>query len=477
MILTTNTHLTDHHRSRSRLRTATALVAGAALLAACGAGETDSDGATPADDAGSTQGPSSAATAADDAATSAPVDAGAHDDEHAHEDEGGDPHADAETDLEDGRATTEVAGPEPRLGVTYDGGVLVLDGLSLEVLADFPAEGFTRLNPAGDDRHLLLTVADGFQVLDTGTWSVPHGDHDHSYTTEPLLTDLVFPADHGGHVVPHGGTTALFADGTGEITTFATEDLEPTALPDTETVTTPEAHHGVAVVLEGGELLHTVGDEDSRSGATVVEPHGDHTHELALNEECPGVHGETVAADERVVLGCEDGVLVYADGEFTTIDAPDEYGRIGNVAGHPDSPVVLGDYTTDPDAGPERPTRVALVDTQAQELRLVELGTSYTFRSLARGPEGEALVLGTDGSVHVLDPVSGEVTEEIPVVAAWEEPQEWQDPRPTIRVQGDFAYVSEPATDTLHVLDLAAGEVIDSAELPQTPNELSSVGG
>ena len=28
-------------------------------------------------------------------------------------------------------------------------------------------------------------------------------------------------------------------------------------------------------------------------------------------------------------------------------------------------------------------------------IRLVDIGTSYTFRSLARGPEGEALVLGT----------------------------------------------------------------------------------
>ena len=57
------------------------------------------------------------------------------------------------------RETTEAAGAAPRLAVTYDGGVMVLDGESLEVLDTFPAEGFTRLNPAGDNRHLFLTEA------------------------------------------------------------------------------------------------------------------------------------------------------------------------------------------------------------------------------------------------------------------------------------------------------------------------------
>ena len=69
--------------------------------------------------------------------------------------------------------------------------------------------------------------------------------------------------------------------------------------------------------------------------------------------------------------------------------------------------MLLGDYKTDPDAELERPTRVSLIDTRDASLRLVDLGTSYSFRSLGRGPEGEALVLGTDGALHVLDPESG----------------------------------------------------------------------
>ncbi|MDN5721027.1 MAG: hypothetical protein L0H07_12805, partial [Corynebacterium sp.] len=108
---------------------------------------------------------------------------------------------------------------------------------------------------------------------------------------------------------------------------------------------------------------------------------------------------------------------------------------------------------------------------------LVELGTSYSFRSLARGPEGEALVLGTDGKLHVIDPETGEETDAWDVVDEWEEPVEWQEARPTLFVQGDRAYVSEPSSNELHVVDLSNGEILTSAELPETPNELTGVTG
>lgn len=71
------------------------------------------------------------------------------------------------------------------------------------------------------------------------------------------------------------------------------------------------------------------------------------------------------------------------------------------------SAVVLGDYKTDPDAELERPERISLVDNATAELKIVELGASYSFRWLGRGRHGEALVLRTDGALHVLDPDSG----------------------------------------------------------------------
>ncbi|MGG5753973.1 zinc metallochaperone AztD [Zafaria sp. Z1313] len=427
------------HPPAHRPLLAAAVLAGALALSACG-GPTTS-GAAPA--------------------SSSP--AGTHHDDHDHED--------AHETHESGRAN-------PRLAVTYEGGLLVLDANSGEVLADEPLEGFNRVNPAGDGRHVLVSTSAGFRALDTGAWSEPHGDHDHHYTSAPRLTEHVFPATTPGHVVLHADKTVLFDDGTGEVAVFDPHGLAD-GFPDADRFQTPVAHHGVAVQLGDGALLTTHGPAGERNGITAYGPAGsDGTRpELAVNTDCPGIHGEAVAADEAVVFGCEDGLLVYRNGKIAKVAAPDAYGRIGNQAGSEASTVVLGDYKSDPDAELERPTRVSLTDTESGELSLVETGAAYSFRSLARGPEGEALVLGADGALRVIDPDTTEVVDEIPVTDAWEEPLEWQQPRPGIFVQGTTAYVTEPATRTLHLVDLVGRSVLKGVELPQVPNEITGIPG
>ncbi len=117
------------------------------------------------------------------------------------------------------------------------------------------------------------------------------------------------------------------------------------------------------------------------------------------------------------------------------------------------------------------------MDTRDASLRLVDLPASYTFRSLGRGDAGEALVLGTDGALHVIDPESGTVVRSVPVVDAWEEPEEWQEPRPALFVQDGIAYVTDPAGRAIHAVDYVGGEVWKSAELDVVPNELNGVTG
>src|SRR3546814_17351720 len=100
----------------------------------------------------------------------------------------------------------------------------------------------------------------------------------------------------------------------------------------------------------------------------------------------------------------------------------DSYGRIGNQAGSQASPVLLGDYKTDPDAELERPTRISLIDTRTAKIRLVDLPASYSFRSLGRGPDGEARVLGTAGRLRVIDVDAGHGTTATEVTHAWRQP-------------------------------------------------------
>ncbi|MGO3773760.1 zinc metallochaperone AztD, partial [Corynebacterium variabile] len=370
-----------------------------------------------------------------------------------------------------------VEAAQPRILTTYDGGILTLDADTLDVIADEKIEGFNRLNPVGDGRHALVSTSKGFQLFDAGVWTEPHGDHSHSYATDPEFTDVVYSVDKPGHVVRHDGKTILFSDGDGKIQVFDTASfLETTGEGDAPepTVTETEPHHGVAIEMSDGTLVHTEGTEEYRDTVVAVDADG---QETARSTECPGVHGEAAAQGEAAAFGCEDGLLVFKDGDFTKIQATEKYARTGNQAGSEESTVVLGDYKTDEDAELERPTKITLTDTVANTTKVVDLGTSYSFRSLGRGPAGEALVLGTDGKLHVLDPESGEETAAWDVIDEWEEPIEWQDARPTLFVQGDRAYVSDPDTKELHVVDLKSGKVLTSAELPEAPNELTGVTG
>ncbi|MER7406249.1 zinc metallochaperone AztD [Streptomyces sp. NPDC000070] len=361
------------------------------------------------------------------------------------------------TDTKAKNAGTKAVAVKDPLVATFDGGLYVLDGESLKLANTIELPGFNRLNPAGDDDHVVVSTDSGFRVLNAA---------------QQTFTGVEYKGAKPGHVVRHAGKTVLFTDGTGEVNVFDPDDLAGGKKPQGRSYTSAEPHHGVAIELSNGELLSTLGTEEKRTGVLVLDKNN---KEIKRNEKCPGVHGEAAAKGEAIGIGCEDGILIYKDGKFTKVDAPDDYGRIGNQSGSDASPVLLGDYKTDPEAELERPTRVSLINTETGKLKLVDLGTSYSFRSLGRGPEGEALLLGTNGDLHVIDPETGKVEKKIPVVDEWQEPLDWQQPRPTLFVRDHTAYVSEPGQRKLHAIDIETGKKVTSVTLPKSTNELSGV--
>src|SRR3954471_11003210 len=323
-------------------------------------------------------------------------------------------------------APTEQASATPRLALSYDGGVLVLDARTLEHVADIPVDGFVRLNSAANGRHVLVSQSDGFAVLDMGTWSRGHRDHDHHYTSQPVMTSFRFGGAEPGHVVSHDDRVTLFSDGTGAVDVVDPNEL----LVGNDEVWSPtvrEPHHGVAVARAARSIVVSVGNSENRSGIAILDSAG---KQIAVNGECPGVHGEAAASGGVLTFGCEDGILIVRGNEIRKVTSPDPYGRIGNQSGSEASAIVLGDYKTQPDAEIERPQRFTLTDTTAGTLRVVPIEASYSFRSLDRGPSGEAIILGTDGALHVFDPVTAERVAHIKVIGAWTEPDEWQSPMP-----------------------------------------------
>ncbi|MGO1407646.1 MAG: hypothetical protein ACTHV2_04565 [Brachybacterium sp.] len=375
---------------------------------------------------------------------------------------------------------TEVGALTPRIVLAHDGGVTTLDSADGTVLGTAELEGYVRLNPAGDGRHVAVNAADAITMYDTGLLAQGHGDHFHYYVQNPALTDLSIDAPHPGHVVPHGDRTALFADGTGAITL-----IDPTALADgdldiLEETATEAPHHGVAVPLSDGGLLLTQGTEEARSTVQVLDAEGNVTAETT---DCPGVHGEAAAqpteSGDVISLGCENGSVIYRDGEFHKVAIEGDYQRSGNQKGHESSPIVLADHKVeaDPADGKERPTEIALIDTRDASMQTVDLGSEYWFRSLDRGPDGEALVLTTDGELNILDPETGEMLHEVPVAQEWTEPDQWQEAAPMMAVADGTAFVVDPQSKELTMVDVASGEIYRELELPVIPHEIQVATG
>ena len=375
---------------------------------------------------------------------------------------------------------TEVGALSPRIVLAHEGGVVTLDSADGSVLNETPVEGYVRLNPAGDGRHVAVSASDAVTMYDTGLLAQGHGDHFHYYVQDPALTDLSVEAPHPGHVVPHGDRTAIFADGTGDITL-----IDPTALGEgqldvLEETATEDPHHGVAVPLSDGGLLTTQGTEDARSTVQVLDADG---KVVAETDDCPGVHGEAAAqpteSGDVISLGCENGSVIYRDGEFHKVAIDGDYQRSGNQKGHEDSPIVLADHKVEaePAGGIERPTEIALIDTRDATQQLVDLGSPYWFRSLDRGPDGEALVLTYDGELNILDPESGEILHEVPVTGEWEEGENWQEAGPMLSVADGTAFVVDPEAKKLSMVDVASGEVYRELDLPVVPHEIQVTTG
>lgn len=398
-----------------------------------------------------------------------------HDHDHDHEgEEGHKGHDHSHDGMEAEEGQLEVAQLPNRVVISYDGGLKTYDPKTGEVIGEDEVPGFLRLSNAGDGRYAMVTQGDKFLSYDSGLIKKPHGDHNHYYTADPKLTDVDIEAPHAGHVVHNDGFTALFSDGDGVAKVYKTSEVGTGGQP-VATFESGEAHHGVAVPLEDGSIVMTKGTEDERHTIQHLDKDG---KVLTETTECPGVHGEATAGNGKLFFGCEDGPVVFDGKAFHKIDVSsyagkDGYQRSGNSAGSEESPIILADNKTEKDAEFERPESVSLINTDDYSAKKVDLGSSYWFRSLARGPLGEALVLTYDGKLNIIDPETGEVTKKIDAISEWKEKEEWQLPGPILKSEDGYAFITDANKDELVVIDLYKGEVVDRYELDITPTEMA----
>lgn len=374
-----------------------------------------------------------------------------------------------------GTGEKEVARVNPRALIAHEGGLTLVDAVTGKVISETSRPAFMRLSNAGDGRHVMVADSDVFRVYDMGIHSQPHGDHKHNYEFNPGLTKRTFNAAKAGHAVPHDGQIVLFSDGSGTMQTLDADQVASTTV-EPKTTKAKAPHHGVAIMFSDGTMVHTEGTDEERK-SVVAEKDG---KQIARTDDCPGVHGEAAPKGDNVaVFGCENGPVIYSNGTFHKVKA-NGFVRNGNMAHSHESAIVLADYKTKKVADgdePEHPTKVALIDSRTNTRKTVELGQTYWFRSLARGPHGEGLVLTADGKVAVIDVESGTVTKRIDAIKPWKEKKDWQEAGPAIKVAGDKAYVTDAANNKLVVIDLEAGKTVKTISLPHTPVELAVVNG
>lgn len=437
------------------------LVALALTLTACG-------------QAGTPSSPASEASKS----VSAPASSASHDEHehegHDHESEG---HDHEGHDHEAPGEGKEVGAREPRLALTYDGGVMIVNAETLKPIKTVPMAGKNlRLRPSGDSRYLLVDSGKGLEVLDIGSWTQAHGEHGHSKVMDPSLTGQKIEVSKVGHVSPNADHTLVFDDGDGSVDIFHTEDMfsaeakKQKVLKPEKTVTLP-AHHGNAYMLKGGSIVHTIADKGHAKGVMIIDKDG---KKVAENTDCPGTHGAAVAKGGVMTFGCEDGTLLVKDGKITKIKAPDKFARMGNQYGSEDCKYVFSDYKT---SEKDLADKVAVIDTEAGTMKVVKLPAAYAWRGIDFSSDGHGIVLTQDGNLHVIDPEHGDIHKTIKALKPFTEPKEWEKPSPTIHAQGHWVYVTDPAEKKVYGIELSVMKVMVTGTLPQVPNEIDGTLG
>ncbi|WP_017621969.1 hypothetical protein [Nocardiopsis chromatogenes] len=330
----------------------------------------------------------------------------------------------------------ETAEPQWRLVLadTEDGAVHLLDPASEEVSPLGTVPGAREA--ATDGRHAFIGADGAVTVVDSGAWTVDHGDHVHYYRAEP---GTVGEAEAGG---------ALGAPGDPAVTALATGDgalvLDRASLDEGE-VETAAQPDGTAVVPYAGRLLAAGADGDTvRVLDRAGEPEG------TLDETCPDPSGQAVTR-RGAVLGCSDGALVVTEEDGGDEDEAalaaekvpypeDEDAPPAESFHHrPGAPVVAGLAADGEGAW--------VFDVGAAEWTRIDSGPAVAVS--AAGEDLPVLLLGEDGTLRAYDPATGERTAERELM----DPVEGDGPPPSVWIDTARAYVNDPAADAVHEID------------------------
>ncbi|MDD7972335.1 hypothetical protein [Roseinatronobacter alkalisoli] len=310
-------------------------------------------------------------------------------------------------------------------------------------------------------------------VIDTGIAFEDHGDHQDIKVTEAQLLPIVIEGTRPAHVVEGSGRIAVFDDGTGDVTLFSESDVMGGGF-DPVTLAPGAAHHGLAAPM-GDFLVVSVPHEDAdqpRLGLRVVDMEGADAGDIV---ECPGVHGQAQSA-RILAFGCRDGIVVATPGSgsapptlehIPTADLGD--GNVSTLAGGTAMQFFLGNFG---------PAAVVIIEPGSEyPFRRIDLPTRRVDFALDPALAQNAYILTEDGQLHLLDILSGEITQTLQVTEPYSMDGHWRDPRPRLAVAGEHIAITDPLQGLIRLISTRNFEEDRTIEVEGVPYTIVAVGG
>ena len=339
----------------------------------------------------------------------------------------------------DGGGAAEVAEPARALILADERGALTLLDLQTEERTIIAEAGAEIAALDGTGRFLLLTREihgeSTVDVVDSGRWTQPHGDHSHYFLGEPRDLGAI---EGDGHAIVGIGAdaTVIRFDGDDEAVTLRHEAL---AEGGTDAVTRAAVEATGPVAEVAGTLVVATADGIAASGLPPTPC------SAASDVDTTRVGTVFACAEGAVLVRREVGGAVGAE----SIPYPPGAPASSALAGRADRPDLAG---VAGEAGAwlldVRARTWTLLPSDRPLVRAAAIGDDDS-RTVAVDADGRVRILGSDGALLArTDPL---VADALAVDALRDRVQ--------LLVDGDHAYVSDLASGAVHEIDLDDGAV------------------
>ncbi|MEU5155751.1 hypothetical protein [Glycomyces sp. NPDC021274] len=271
-----------------------------------------------------------------------------------------------------------------------------------------------------DGRFVYITGASGTQVVDSGVWTVDHGDHVHYYKTEPGTVGAI----DGTGFTPVGDPAVTVLN-----SAQAVVPLDRVALEAGEIAPTGDLQAQAALAYDQ-RLLAVV------DGAVQVLGR-DGTLESELAEPCLEPQTPTITR-RGAVFACQDGaLLISGEGDLIAEKIPYPDAGIDGGFHHRPGTALL--------AARSQTGAVLVLDLKERQWR--ELEVQHAVAVSATGEDSPVLVLTEDGVLQSFDPATGAELARIELTTTT------GGAPPTIQVDTARAYVNDPGGTAVHEID------------------------